>query len=124
VVRSRSASALAGLLAFAGVSHFVVPRFYDRIVPHALPFSPRAWTYASGVAEVATAIMVARPTTRRMGALIAAVLFVVVFPANVQMAVDYRDRGMADKAVAFGRLPLQIPLVIWALRVRRSVNPR
>jgi uncharacterized membrane protein len=40
---------LAGLLAGAGVTHFASPRFYDRIVPHALPGPPRAWT--SGAAS-------------------------------------------------------------------------
>jgi uncharacterized membrane protein len=51
---------------------------------------------------------------------VAAVLFVAVFPANIQMAVDWRSRPIADQAIAYGRLPLQIPLVLWALAVRRA----
>jgi uncharacterized membrane protein len=102
----------------AGVSHFVVPDFYDAIVPRPLPGPVRRWTELSGVAELACAAIVARKSTRRTGAALAAVLFVIVFPANVQMALDYRTRPPRDRGVAYGRLPLQLPLIAWALRVR------
>jgi len=113
---------LAGLLGFAGVAHFVNPGFFDEIVPHALPASPRSWTYLSGAAELACAAAVARPSSRRIGGLAAAILFVAVFPANVQMAVDWRDRPALERAGAYGRLPLQIPLVLWGLRVNRNAH--
>ncbi len=119
----RSAAGLAGLLAVAGTSHFLVPHFYDQIVPRVLPGRSRAWTVASGLAELGCAAAVAVPRTRRAGALGAAVLFVAVFPANVQMALDYRNRSIGDQAFAYGRLPLQVPLVVWALRVRRGAEP-
>ena len=70
--------------------------------------------------ELACAGAVALPRTRRLGATAAAVLFVAVFPANIQMAVDWRYRSAVDQAIAYGRLPLQIPLVLWALAVRRG----
>jgi uncharacterized membrane protein len=111
---------LAGLLGVAGVSHFAIPHFYEAIVPHALPGSARSWALVSGVAELACAAAVAMPRTRRLGATAAAVLFVAVFPANIQMAVDWRSRPAIDQAIAYGRLPLQIPLVLWALAVRSS----
>jgi hypothetical protein len=36
------------------------------------------------------------------------------------MAVDWSDRSVTEQAIAYGRLPLQIPLVLWALKVRRD----
>ncbi len=110
---------LAGLLAGAGVLHFVKPGFYDGMIP---PFlgSPRAWTYGSGVAELAVAAAVAAPATRRRGALAAAALFVAVFPANVYLAVEPGD---LPRWAALARLPLQVPLVVWALQVARSDRP-
>jgi uncharacterized membrane protein len=51
--------------------------------------------------------------------LAAAGLFAAVFPANVKMAVDWRHASPAKRAIAYGRLPLQIPLVLWARRVAR-----
>jgi uncharacterized membrane protein len=120
---NRSALGLALLLAAAGTTHFAVPRFYDAIIPHRLPGTPRAWTLLSGVAELACAAAVAWPRTRRLGATAAAILFVAVFPANLQMAIDWHDRPLPDRLIAYGRLPLQIPLVVWALRVRRASLP-
>lgn len=106
------ALSLAAFLAVAGAAHFVVPRPYQRIVPEVLA-DPAFWVRWSGVAEIACAGLVAHPRTRRLGALAAAGIFVVVFPANVKMALD----GGGPAGLAWARLPLQVPLVWWALRV-------
>ena len=111
---------LASLLAGAGATHFAVPKPYDAIVPRRLPGSPRTWTYASGAVELAVAAAVASRRTRRAGGLAAAALFAAVFPANVQMALDWRHRPVPLRAVAYGRLPLQLPLIRLALRVGRA----
>lgn len=66
---ARSPLLLAGLLAAAGTAHFAAPRQFDHIVPRSLPGSPRAWTYASGAAELALAAGVALPRTRKAAAL-------------------------------------------------------
>jgi uncharacterized membrane protein len=117
---SRSALALAALLGVAGVTHFAQPKQYDRIVPESLPGSPRTWTYVSGAVELALAAAVAAPKTRRLGGLLAAGFFIAVFPANVKMALDFRTKSPKAKAIAYARLPLQIPLVAWAMKVRRT----
>lgn len=117
---ARSPLLLAGLLAAAGAAHFARPASFDGIVPRSLPGRARTWTYASGAAELALAAGVALPRTRRTAALATAAFFVGVFPANVKMAVDWRDRPAPLKAVAIGRLPLQLPLVLWARNVARN----
>ena len=114
----RPAVALTALLTTTGVLHLLRPAPFDAIVPRALPGAARFWTLASGVAELAVAAAVAVPRTRRSGATAAAGLFAAVFPANVQTALDWLDRSAAARAVAWCRLPLQVPLVLWALRVR------
>ncbi|MFI6493095.1 DoxX family protein [Streptomyces sp. NPDC050564] len=120
----RSPLLLAGLLAAAGVTHFVAPRQYDATIPRALPGTPRTWTYASGAAELALAAGLALPRTRRIAGLAGAAFFVGVFPANVQMAVDWRHRPAPLKAAALARLPLQVPLVLWARGVARGAEAR
>ncbi len=121
--RDRSAHALAGMMAVAGAMHFVAPDFYRPMIPEPLGH-PDAWVYASGAAELALAGAVAYPGTRRWGAYGMAALFVAVLPGNIQMAVDAWDAGGAERALTLARLPLQIPLIVWALRVaRRSGQP-
>ncbi|QKW23543.1 hypothetical protein HUT16_34595 [Kitasatospora sp. NA04385] len=115
----RSARLLGGLLLAAGAAHFAVPKPFDAIVPRGLPGAPRTWTRASGLAELAVGAAVLHPRGRRVGALAAAGLFTAVFPANVQMAYDWRHRPAPLRAAAFARLPLQAPLILWALRVSR-----
>lgn len=124
VNKESEARALAVLLAGAGLSHLATPDFYDAIVPRALPGPARAWTVGSGIAELACAAAVAATPTRRAGALATLMLFVAVFPANVQMALDWRDQGVMRRVGSLVRLPLQVPLVMWAWRVARLTGRR
>lgn len=100
---------MAGLLGAAGITHFVRPRPFDSIVPPQLG-SPRFWIYASGVAEVGCAALLAVPATRRLGGMASAALMVGVFPANIYTVVKHWDDPKA-RGIAIARLPLQIPLV-------------
>ena len=119
--RSPAALGLAGLLAAAGAAHFVATDAYAEIIPRTLP-APRAWVYASGAAELLCAGLVAAPRTRRLGGWLTAGLFVALFPANVQMALDGGIAGgglLGSPLVVWLRLPLQIPLIAWAVWVAR-----
>ncbi|MGW0817917.1 DoxX family protein [Streptomyces viridiviolaceus] len=120
----RSPLLLAGLPTAAGVTHFARPRTFDAIVPRSLPGTPRVWTYASGAAEPAPAAGVALPRTRRTAALATTACFAGVFPANLKTALDWRHRPAPLKAAAYGRLPLQVPLVPWARGVARNSGGR
>ncbi|MET9514570.1 DoxX family protein [Streptomyces sp. NPDC002994] len=116
----RSARLLVGLLAVAGAAHIVAPKQFDATVPEVLPGSPRAWTHASGVAELLLAAGLAVPRTRQVSAVAAACFFAGVFPANVKMAYDWRHKPAPLRALAYARLPLQVPLVLWAAKVGRD----
>ncbi|MCE2710649.1 MAG: hypothetical protein RLZZ538_162 [Actinomycetota bacterium] len=118
---TRGEKLLAFFLLGAGIMHFVNPEFFDAIVPPALPGSERLATYLSGVAEVAVGIGIIVQRTRRVALWGAAVLFVAVYPANLYMAWDWRDRELSERLVAYVRLPLQIPLIWYAVaRARRQ----
>ena len=110
---------LAALLGAAGVAHFTTPAPFARIVPRVLG-RPEPWVAASGVAELACAAGLLVPRTRRPAALAAAGLFVAVYPANLVMTAQALRGDRAPRwyrAAALARLPLQVPLVLWALRV-------
>jgi uncharacterized membrane protein len=115
-LRRASPYLLAGLLGGAGVLHFTNPGFYEALIPDFLP-APRAWIYGSGVAELACAAALLPERTRRTGALASAGLLVAVFPGNLWMAYEPGD---LPRWAAVARLPLQVPLVLWALRVWRD----
>ncbi|MEU5370236.1 hypothetical protein ABZ362_14840 [Streptomyces sp. NPDC005951] len=120
--QKRSAVLLVGFVGGAAVLHFAVPKAFDATVPRILPGAPRAWTYGSGVVELALAAGLAHPRTRAAAARMTAGLFVGVFPANVQMALDWRHRPRPQQVAAWARLPVQVPLVLWARGVARSAE--
>ncbi|MGH8892196.1 MAG: DoxX family protein [Actinomycetes bacterium] len=117
-LRRASPYLLAGLLVVTGSAHFVAPRPYAEIVPAQLP-SPYALVYVSGVAELACAVGLVLPRTRRPSGWATALLFVAVFPANIRMAIDAEGRSDWYRLATFARLPLQLPLVMWAVSVAR-----
>ncbi|MGW6278092.1 DoxX family protein [Kribbella sp. NPDC055071] len=117
---SRSTKGLAVLFGVLGTLHFVKPEPFERIVPKLLP-RKKELVYASGVAELACAAGLLHPRTRRVAGLVSAGLLVAVFPANVQMAADVRAKGSrTQQAIAYARLPLQLPLIRWALKAARE----
>ena len=110
-----------GIFVFvAGVMHFVNPEFFNEIVPPWLPPSESFWTYASGVAEIIIGFMLLRSSTRRAGARAAMWLFVAVYPANLYMTWDWRDRPAGEQFVSWARLPLQFLLLWWAWHIARA----
>ena len=121
------AAILIAILGFAGVAHLANPQFFDPLVPGWVPGSARLATNVSGLAEISVAVLVAVPRTRRVGGWAAFALFLAVYPANVQAALD---GGMKDldapfntAAAAWIRLPFQIPLLWLAWRVARTATP-
>jgi uncharacterized membrane protein len=119
--------ALAALMVSAGATHFVAPAAYARIVPR-WAGDVRRVVFASGAAEIACGVLLSNRRTGRLGACLTAALLVAVFPANVQMALDAGTERQAVpdmpagrfRAVALARLPLQLPLIGWALRVAKG----
>ena len=112
--RSRRIGA-AGL-ATMGVLHFVAPAQFDRIIPSWVPGKPRTWTHVSGVWELTSAALLARPQTKRLGGMAAAATIVAVYPANIQMALDAGKPHDPESFAAWLRLPFQVPMWIWAYR--------
>jgi uncharacterized membrane protein len=117
----------AGLIVFAGIFlvsgflHFFYPAPYVRIMPPVLPW-PLALVRISGAAEILGGAGLFLRKLRRATAYGLTLLLVAVFPANVYMAVaQVAFPGLMGKAwVQWARLPLQLPLIAWALYYARS----
>jgi uncharacterized membrane protein len=119
IVSPGPAYRLAALLLGAGTTHFLMPKPYDDIIPAELPGSPRFYTYASGVAELATGALLLAPRTRKLGALAAVAVFLGVYPANINMVRLWWNKPWPMRLAAIARLPLQIPMITTAVKVYR-----
>jgi uncharacterized membrane protein len=102
----------------AGTLHFLRPEYYEQIMPGYLP-AHRELVLISGAAEIAGGVGVAFSRTRRAAGIWLIALLVLVFPANLNMALDpERFRSIAP-ILLWVRLPLQGLLIWWAYRATR-----
>jgi uncharacterized membrane protein len=105
----------------SGIVHLVRPQVFAPIMPRAVPTKHHTpLIHVSGLAELACAVGLFRRTRWAPGASVA--ILAAVFPANVQMALDAgsgRNPGPSDnRLMAWGRLPLQLPMFWAALQAR------
>jgi uncharacterized membrane protein len=107
---------MAAGMAGSGALHLARPRTYDWMIPPELG-PARPWVTASGVAELATAALLAVPASRRVGGWAALGVLVGVLPAHAQTLRVLRGRKLA---VAVARIPFQAPMIAVALRVARA----
>ena len=112
-------------MAAAGINHFIMPGFYENIMPDYVP-AQRELVYVSGVAEFLGAIATLHPKTRRAGGWLLIATLIAVFPANVHMALNpdrYPDIP-GGHATLLARLPLQVLFVYWVWLATLREEPR
>lgn len=117
-----SVAGLVALLFGSGAIHLTRPHVYESLIPEQLG-SARAWVIGSGVVELICGALLVPRRTRQLGGWLTAGLFVAVFPGNIKAVVDGGmdlDGWLGSGLVAWLRLPLQAPLVLWALRHARG----
>lgn len=106
---------LAVCILVAGTLHFIASEPFIKIVPDFLP-APQAIVYFSGVLEILAAIGLLTPPFSRAAAWGLVWLFIAVYPANINMAVNqiHLD-GVPDSPIFQAiRLPFQFVLIAWA----------
>ncbi len=102
-----------------GVLHFVKPDPFVAIVPAFLP-APLALVYVSGVFEIVLGWLLIPERTRSLGKWGLIALFLAVFPANINMAVNeiqLNPESPMPVWAMWARLPFQvlfIAVVWWA----------
>jgi uncharacterized membrane protein len=114
---------LAICIIVVGIMHFVVSDSFVKIVPDYLP-SHLALVYISGFFEILGGIGILVPPVSQAAAWGLLILFIAVFPANINMAVNAIDLPhIPDSSLLrWGRLPLQAVLIAWAWWYTRSDN--
>ena len=117
---TRTTRLLALLFTTSGIVHLVRPQTFEPLMPSWVP-AHREVILASGVAELACAAGLAVPATRRPAGWASALLLVGVYPGNLKMAADaLAGDNTGLKAAGLLRLPLQVPMIRWALRAARG----
>lgn len=107
---------LAAFMMAIGVAHFAVPEPFESIVPAALP-AHALLVQVSGFFEILGGAGLLVPRARRAASVGLVLLYVSVFPANVNMAL-HPDLGRGLPAWSlWARLPFQVLFIAWALWV-------
>jgi len=100
---------------FAGAMHFVRPKFYEAIVPRQLQPWKREVVIASGVAEFVGGVAALPESTRRPARWWLLATLLAVYPANIQMALNYERYSQVPRPLLWARLPFQCAFawMIW-----------
>ncbi len=106
---------LAATMVVAGVLHFVFTDRYVAIMPSYLP-AHLELVYISGVFEILGGLGLLIRRTRRAAAWGLVLLYVCVFPANLNMAMHeiQPSGGNIPPVLMWVRLPLQLLFIAWA----------
>lgn len=106
---------LSAFIIVAGVLHFVKPEPFLRIVPSELPY-PLEIVYISGFFEILGGVGLLIPPVSQASAWGLIALFIAVFPANINQAVNnIALEGIPhNQLLYYARLPFQAVLIAWA----------
>jgi uncharacterized membrane protein len=117
-MKNRRKEILRAVLSIAiiivGITHFIKPEEYAKIVPPPLP--PYAMVYVSGVFEILGGIGLAIPWVSVAAAWGLVALFIAVFPANLYQTFNSIPiEGIPHYPLLYWvRLPFQAVLIAWA----------
>lgn len=103
---------MAILYILAGINHFIMPRFYEKIIP---PFlgNKKLINWLSGLAEIILGVFLLIPAYTSIAAWGVIALLIAVYPANIyHFMKGCRKKKMV--VVLALRLPLQFVLMWWA----------
>src|ERR671916_3420590 len=113
--RDASRGGLVIMFLFTGASHFTSMKYdFAAMIPAPLPDD--LWViYLSGVLEIAGAIGLLIPRTRKLAGVCLAVYLVAVFPANVYAALNEVPIRGAAATPLWVRVPMQLLYVgmVW-----------
>jgi uncharacterized membrane protein len=112
--------AVIALFTTSGILHLVNPSAFLWLMPEWAPFVTEL-IIISGVAELIAALgLVFR---LRWAPIFTTLVLLGVWPANWWYAFDVLGQGDLWLAIAaWARLPLQIPLIVWAWRSETNAN--
>lgn len=94
---------------------------YEQIMPPSLGWH-RELVILSGCIEMLLGVLLLFPVSRRIAAWGIILFLIAVFPANIQMAINYYQQQHSLLWLALLRLPLQGALIWWAYKHTRGMQ--
>jgi len=112
--RLRIAGLLFLILMFliSGINHFSNPNLYVSIMPPYLPMQSEL-SYISGIFEILGAIGLLFSKIRKLVGYALLIMLILMFPANLHMAVYPESFPMYSELTIYVRLPLQLVFMAW-----------
>ena len=122
--RGAGRGALAIMFLFTGTSHFTSMKYdFAAMIPDPMPDG--LWViYLTGVFEIAGAIGLLLPQTRRLAGICLVLLLVAMFSANVNAALNEIPLGGQDPTPLWLRTPMQLLYIgmVWWTSVKAPAN--
>lgn len=103
---------MAAIYILAGISHFLIPKFFLSITPPWVP-KPKLVNILVGIAEILLGLGLFFSTTRVYAIYGIIALLIAVFPANIYHFQKARKKQQ-QVLMTLIRLPLQLVLIWWA----------
>lgn len=109
--------AMAAMLMFTAVGHFIFTKGMSMMLPDYIPFKTGI-IYLTGILEILAAIGILIPEIRITTGWLLIVFFIVILPSNIYAAInhiDYQKATFKGDGVSYlwFRIPLQIFFIIW-----------
>jgi len=122
--RLAARAGMAIAMAFAGVSHLLLPTPFVQHLPTWVPMREEL-IFVTGLLEITLgAALLLRQPQRRWAGLALAGYLLAVFPSNIYVAVAEVDvDGQPGGAYPWLRLPFQLLFIAWALWSTRDTQP-
>ena len=107
---------LVFIFLLSGIAHLVNPGVFEALIPPVLG-NESLWILGSGIAEIAAALGIL--TKQEWAPKFTALILLIIWVGNWWYAIDVTFNLESSWVLTLGawlRLPLQIPLIQWAMR--------
>lgn len=116
-IRLSAQIAMAVMMVFTSIGHFIYTRGMAMMLPSFIPFKKEI-VYITGVLEIASAAGLLIPATRTITAWLLIIFFIVLTPANINAAIKHinMEKGTYDGSgpkYLWFRVPLQVLFIVW-----------